>query len=269
MSSSSDWGPTSPKANSPWSSGSREPEGHHDIKFPDGTKSGSSKSSTPVTSERWTKAKTPTMPAREQDRWYQPAYPSPSDPWQQQKEEPRATRGMHKPRTRQANLREKERHAGMGPRQQVPADSPRRQLAFESARHQGQRRAAHQPQLEQRTARGSTAGQQGGYRPHHGDGRQDGTRSVSWRSHSNQQHDPVTARAAPNEQAAQPMEERIKRLEEMVLLRVPALEAEVERLKDILKLQTEQTGGPTTWASKQQMTMSSQTPSPSSRRWRR
>ena len=157
----------------------------------------------------------------------------------------------------------------MGPRQQVPADSPRRQLAFESARHQGQRRAAHQPQLEQRTVRGSTAGQQRGYEPHHGDGCQDGTRSASWRSHANQQHDLLTARAAPNEQAAQPMEERIKRLEEMVLLRVPALEAEVERLKGVLKLQTEQTGGPTTWASKQQMTMSSQTPSRSSRQWRR
>ena len=65
------------------------------------------------------------------------------------------------------------------------------------------------------------------------------------------------------------MEKRIKRLEEMVLLRVPALEAEVERLKGVLKLQTEQTGGPTTWASKQQMTISSQTPSPSSPRWRR
>ena len=89
------------------------------------------------------------------------------------------------------------------------------------------------------------------------------------RSHSNQQHDLLTARAAPNEQAVQPMEERIKRLEDMVLLRVPALEVEVERLKSVLKLQTEQTGGPTTWASKQQMTMSSQTPSPSSRRWRR
>ena len=157
----------------------------------------------------------------------------------------------------------------MGPRQQVPADSPRRQLAFESARHQGQRSAAHQPQLEQRTVEGSTAGQQRGHRPHHGDGRQDGTRGASWKSHSNQQHDPLTARAAPNEQGAQPMEERIKRLEEMVLLRVPALEAEVESLKGVLKLQTEQTGGPTTWASKQHMTMSSQTPSPSSRRWRR
>ena len=269
MSSSSDWGSISQKANSPWSSGSSEPEGHHDIKFPDGTKWSSSKFSTPVTSERWTNAKTPTMPARGQDRWYQPAYPNPSDPWQQQKEEPRATRGMQEPRTRQANLREKERHATMGPRQQVPADSPRRQLVFESARHQGQRRAAHQPQLQQRTARGSTAGQQRGYRPHHGDGRQDGTRSASWRSQTNQQRDPLTARAAPNEQAAQPMEERIKRLEEMVLLRVPVLEAEVERLKGVLKLQAEQTGGPTTWASKQQMTMSSQTPSPSSRRWRR
>ena len=266
MSSSSDWGPTSPKANSPWSSGSSEPEGHHDIKFPDGTKWSSSKSSTPVTSERWTNTKTPTMPARGQD---QPACPSPSDPWQQQREEPRATRGMQEPRTRQANLREKERHAAMGPRQQVRADSPRRQLAFESARNQGQRRAAHQPQLEQRTVRGSGAWQQRGYRPHHGDGCQDGTRSATWRSHWNQQHDPLTARAAPNEQAAQPMEERIKRLEEMVLLRVPALEAEVEHLKGVLKLQTEQTGGPTTWASKQQMTMSSQTPSPSSRRWRR
>ena len=63
------------------------------------------------------------------------------------------------------------------------------------------------------------------------------------------------------------MEERIKRLVEMVLLRVPALEAEVERLKGVLKLQTAQTEGPTTWASKQQMTMSSQTPSPSSREW--
>ena len=237
--------------------------------FPTTGKCSSSKSSTPITSERWPKAKTPTMPARGQDRWYQPAYPSPSDPWQQQREEPRATRGMQEPRTRQANLREKERHAAMGPRQQVPADSPRRQLAFDSARHQGQRRAAHQPQLEQRTVSGSTAGQQRGYQPHHGDGRQDGTRSASWRSHSNQQHDPLTARAAPNEQAAQPMEQRIKRLEEMVLFRVPALEAGGERLKGVLKLQTEQTEGPTTWASKQQMTISSQTPSPSSPRWRR
>ena len=270
MSSSSDWGPASPTANSPWSSGSSEPEDHYDIKFPDGTKWCSSKSSTPVTSQRRTKAKTPTMPARGQDRWYQPAYPSPSDPWrQQQREEPRATGGMQEPRARQANLREKERHAAMVPRQQVPADSPRRQLTFESARHQGQRRAAHQPQLEQRTARESTAGQQRGYRPYHGDGHQNGTRSAPWRSHSTQQYDPVTERAAPNEQAAQPMEERIKRLEEMVLLRVPALEAEVERLKGILKLQMEQTGGPTAWASKQKMTMSSQTPSPSSRRWRR
>ena len=49
------------------------------------------------------------MPARGQDRWYQPACPSPSDPWQQQREELRATRGMQEPRTRQANLREKER----------------------------------------------------------------------------------------------------------------------------------------------------------------
>ena len=81
MSSSSDWGSISQKANSPWSSGSSEPEGHHDIKFPNGTKWSSSKFSTPVTSERWTNAKTPTMPARGQDRWYQPAYPSPSDPW--------------------------------------------------------------------------------------------------------------------------------------------------------------------------------------------
>ena len=137
MSSSSDWGSISQKANPPWSSGSSEPEGHHDIKFPDGTKWSSSNFSTPVTSERGTNAKTPTMPARGQDRWYQPAYPSPSDPWQQQKEEPRATRGMQEPRTRQANLREKERHATIGPRQQVPADSPRRQLAFERARHQG------------------------------------------------------------------------------------------------------------------------------------
>ena len=60
------------------------------------------------------------------------------------------------------------------------------------------------------------------------------------------------------------MEERLKRLEEMVLLRVPALEAEVERPKGVLRLRTEQTGGPTTWASKQKMTMGSQTPSPSS-----
>ena len=79
----------------------------------------------------------------------------------------------------------------------------------------------------------------------------------------------LTERAALNERAAQPIEERLKRLEEMVLLRVPALEAEVERLKGVLKLQTERTGGPTTWASKQKMTMGSQTPSPSSRRWRR
>ena len=270
MSSSSDWGPSSPKANSPWSSGSSELEGHHDIKFPDGTKWSSSKSSTPVTDERRTKAKTPTMPARGQDRWYQPAYPSPSDPWsQRQGEELRATRGMQEPRARQANLGEKERHAAMVLRQQVPADSPRRQLTFESARHQGQRRAAHQPQLEQRTARESTAGQQRGYRPHHGNGRHNGTRSAPWRSHSTQQHDPLTKRAAPNERAAQPMEERLKRLEEMVLLRVPVLEAEVERLKGVLKLQTEQTQGPTTWASKEKMTMGSQTPSPSSRRWRR
>ena len=270
MSSSSDWRPASPRANSPWSSGSSELKGHYDIKFPDGTKWSSSKSSTPVTSERQTKAKTPTMPARGQDRWYQPAYPSPSDPWgQQQREEPRAIRGMQEPRARQANLREKERHAAMVPRQQVPADSPRRQLTFESARHQGQRRAAHPPQLGQRTVTESTAGQQRGHRPHHGDGRQDGTRSAPWRSHSTQQHDPLTERAAPNERAAQPMEERLKRLEEMVLLRVPALEAGVQRLKGVLKLQTDRTGGPTTWASKQKMTMGSQTPSPSSRRWRR
>ena len=218
MSSSSDWGPASPRANSPWISSSGELEGHHDIKFPEGTTWSSSKSSTPVTSERRTKAKTPTMPARGLDRWYQPAYPSPSDPRrQQQREEPRATRGMQQPPARQANLREKERHAAMVPRQQVPADSPRRHLTFESARHQGQRRAAHQPQLEQRTVRESTAGQQRGYRPHHGDGRQDGTRSAAWRSHATQQHDPLTERAAPNERAAQPMEEQLKRLEEMVL----------------------------------------------------
>ena len=102
--------------------------------------------------------------------------------------------------------------------QQVPADSPRRQLTFESARHQRQRRAAHQPQHEQRNARESTAGQQRGYRPHHGDGRQDGTRSAPWRSHATQQHEPLTERAAPNERAAQPMEERLKRLEKMVFL---------------------------------------------------
>ena len=210
------------------------------------------------------------MTARGQDRWYQPAHPSPSDPWrQQQREELRATRGMQDPRARQANLREKERHAALVPRQQVAADSPRRQLTFESARHQGQRRAAHQPQLEQKTVRESTARQQRGYRPQHGDKRRDGTRSAPWRSHATQQHDPLTERAAPNEQAAHPMEERLKRLEEMVLLRVPALEAEVERLKGVLKLQTEQTGGPTTWASKQKVIMGSQTPSPSSRRWRR
>ena len=80
MSSSSDWGPASPRGNSPRSSGSSELEGHYDIKFPDGTKWSSSKSSTPVTSERRTKAKTPTMPARGQDGLYQPAYPSQSDP---------------------------------------------------------------------------------------------------------------------------------------------------------------------------------------------
>ena len=161
MNSSSDWGPASPNANSPWSSGSSELEGHYDIKSPDGTKSSSSKSSTPVTSERRTKAKTPTMPARGQDRWYQPAYPSPSDPWgQQQREEPRATTGMQEPRARQVNLREKERHAARVQRQQVPADSPRRQLTFESARHQGQRRAGHQAEFGQRTVRESTAGQQ-------------------------------------------------------------------------------------------------------------
>ena len=86
MSSSSDWGPASPRANSPWSSGSSELEGHYDIKCPDGTKKSSSKSSTPVTSERRTRVKTPMMPARGQDRWYQPAYPSPSDPWGSNKE---------------------------------------------------------------------------------------------------------------------------------------------------------------------------------------
>ena len=206
------------------------------------------------------------MPARGLVRWYQPAYRSPSDPWgQQQREEPRATIGMQEPRAMQANLRERERHAAMVPREQVPADSPRRQLTFESARHQGQRRAAHQPQLEQRTVRESTARQQRGYRPHHGDGRQDGTRSAPWRSHTTQQHVPLTERAATNERAAQPMEERVKRLENVVFLRVPALQAEVERLKGVLKLQMEQTGGRTTWASKQKMTMGSQTPSPSSR----
>ena len=269
MSSSSDWGPASPRANPPWSSGSSELEGHYGLRFPDGTKWSSSKSSTPVTSERRTKAKTPTMPARGQDRWYQPAYPSPSDPWgQQQREEPRATRGMQEPRARRANLREMERHAAMVPRQQVPADSPRQQLTFDSATHEGQRRAAHQPQPEQRTVRESTAGQQRGYRPHHGDGRQDGTRSAPWRSRSTQQHDLLTERAAPNRRAAQPMEERLKGLEEMVLLRVPALEAEVERLKGVLKPQTERTGGPTTWTSKEKMTMGSQTPSLSSRGWR-
>ena len=194
------------------------------------------------------------MPARGQDRLYQPAYPSPSDPWgQKQREEPRATREMQEPRARQTNLREKESNAAMVPRQQVPADSPRRQLTFESARHQGQRRAAHQPQLKQRTVRESTAGQQRGYRPYHGDRRQDSTRSAPWRSRSTQQHDLLTERAAPNERAAQPMEERLKRLEERVLLRVPALEAEVERLQGVLKLQTDQTGGATTWASKQKM----------------